>query len=121
MKRSLGAGFALLVLLGTLAWAAPGAPQEWLPFPTADLVVNFWKDGVDPDLFEEVEGVNPYLALLDGRAARLEEDFQKVEHFLKLAYDPVDHGRVYIFVYPTLERYEEASGCLICAANVGGF
>ncbi|MFQ6091020.1 MAG: hypothetical protein ACE5LD_06250, partial [Candidatus Bipolaricaulia bacterium] len=95
--------------------------REWLPFPTADLVVHFWRDGADPGRFEEVEGVNPYLALLDGRAARLEEDFQKVEHFLKLAYDPADQGRVYIFVYPTLERYEEASGCLICAANVGGF
>jgi hypothetical protein len=121
MRKLLEAGFALLILLGTLVLASPGALQEWLPFPTSDLVVHFWRDGVDPGRFEEVEGVNIYLALLDRRAARLEEDFQKVEHFLELDYDPAAQGQVYIFVYPTLERYQEASGCLICAANVGGF
>lgn len=121
MRRLLGAGFALFVLLGALALASPGALQEWLPCATADLVVHFWKDGFNPNLFEQVEGVNLYLALLDGRAARLEEDFQKVEGFLELHYDPAANGKVYIFVYPSLEQYEETSGCLICAAHVGGF
>jgi len=119
MRRLLPVFLALL--LGTLAWAAPGALPGWLPFATQDLVVHFWRDGADPGRFEEVGGVNPYLALLDSRAAELEEDFQEVESFLKLDYDPAAQGRVYIFVYPTLERYQEASGCLICAANVGGF
>lgn len=120
MRRLLTAGFALLILLGALAWAG-ALEREWLSFPTADLVVHFWKDGIDPGLFEEVEGVNPYLALLERRAAGLEEDFRKVERFLRLDYDPAAQGRVYIFIYPTLERYQEAAGCLICAANVGGF
>jgi len=120
MKKLLAASFALLVLLAALALASPGALQEWLPFPTTDLVVHFWKDGFNPNLFEQVEGTNPYIALLDGRAARLEEDFQKVERFLRLDYDPAAQGKVYIFIYPTLERYEEATGCLICAADVGG-
>ena len=121
MRKLLGSSLVLLVLLGALALASPGALREWIPFSTADLVVHFWKDDVDLGLFEEVEGVNVYLSLLGKRAARLEENFQKVERFLELDYDPAAQGRVYIFVYPTLEQYQEASGCLICAANVGGF
>lgn len=119
MKRLPLAVLALCLLLGALAFA--GSLQEWLPFTTDDLVVHFWRDGADPGRFEELEGINPYLALLDSRAARLEEAFRRVEEFLGLDYDPAAQGKVYLFVYPSLERYQEASGCLICAANVGGF
>ena len=114
----------LLLLLGALALALAspsGLERDWLPLTTEHLVVHFWRDGADPGLFERVAGESLYLMVLRERALHLERAFQRVEEFLGLDYDPGEFGRAYVFVYPDLESYQEATGCLICAASVGGF
>jgi hypothetical protein len=109
-----------LVLIGLLA-AAGALDEQWLSFSTEDLVVHFWKDELRPARLDRRDGLNLYLTALGRRAAELEAAFQRVEAFLDLNYDPSAQGQVYLFIYPSLESYQEASGCLICAANVGGF
>ncbi len=123
MKRANRLGIAFLALLALLTALALAGELEhdWLGFPTEHLVVHFWRGGANPGRFEQVDGLNPYLQLLARGAQRLEEDFQLVAGFLGLDYDPATLGRVYVFIYPDLESYQEASGCLICAASVGGF
>jgi len=126
-KKFLALGLALLLLWGGLG---PGlglaeTPEGWLSFRTEDLEVLFPREGYrllrlkGPGL----EGAYPRALIPDfqARAVEMEEWFQEVEQFLGLDYDPEELGRIYVFVYPSLEEYQEASGCLICAANIGGF
>lgn len=122
-KRPFAASLALFILLSGLALASPGALEgEWLEFETEDLVVHFWKGDLEREAFNQLnDGRRTYLEILQVLTSELEEYFKEVEQFLKVDYDPAAQGRVYTFVYLTLERYQEASGCLTCAAHVGGF
>lgn len=118
---SLGVGLILAALLSALALAGSGALDSWLSFVTTDLVVHFSRDGL-PRLGKADRGeMDLYLRSLRGEAARLEGLFQRAEAFLLLDYDPEAQGVAYLFIYPSLEEYQEATGCLICAANIGGF
>jgi hypothetical protein len=114
----LGAGLIFSALLAVLALA--GALDDWLAFEAADLVVHFPRAEGPPQL-GSADGLGLYLRSLRSEAVRLEGLFHSVEAFLQLDYNPKAQGEVYLFIYPSLEEYQEASGCLICSANVGGF
>ena len=119
--RRLPAASLFLSLLLTVLALAGALDEQWLSFSTEDLVIHFWREEVRLDRLERQDGANLYLTALGRRAAQLESAFQRVEAFLGLDYRPKAQGQVYVFIYPSLETYQEASGCLICAANVGGF
>lgn len=122
--RLLGLVVFLFLALSSVA-VAEALEKEWIGIETQQLVVHFWKEARGFE-FEQVE-VEPldhmdlYLLILAGIADGFEARFQRVESLLGISYDPQEEGKVYLFVYPSLAAYQEAVGCLICAANVGGF
>ncbi len=118
-KRLLSAGLILAVLLSLLVLAEAGALDDWLAFETADLAVHFLREDELPQL-KGVDGIGLYLRSLQSATAELEGLFRSAEAFLRLDYDPGAQGTIYLFIYPSLEEYQEATGCLICSANVGG-
>ncbi|MGQ9734102.1 MAG: hypothetical protein ACUVQU_03500, partial [Candidatus Bipolaricaulia bacterium] len=118
-KQLRSAGLILAVLLSLLVLAEAGALDDWLAFETTDLVVHFAREDELPQL-KGVDGIGLYLRSLQSATAELEGLFRKAEAFLRVDYDPRAQGAIYLFIYPSLEEYQEATGCLICSANVGG-
>ncbi len=119
-KRLLATCAALFILLSALALAG-ALEAQWSSFPTDNLVVHFSKGDVQPEWSEQIDPSSFYWMILNRRANELEDGFHGVENLLGVDYDQASQGAIHIFIYPELEQYQEDSGCLTCAAHVGGF
>jgi len=109
-----------LILVTSLFVSAEPEAGSWIRVSTEHFVVHFWKD-LPEDRFAqtEYEYLDEYFAQLQAYANSLEKALAKVEALLGVAYDLERGGKVYVFIYPSLEVYQEEVGCLICAAHVG--
>jgi hypothetical protein len=105
---------AFLCILLSLSTLAQPLIDGWLKIETDHFIVLFQLTE------EETDYLNEYLKGFVKTAGMMEKYLLEVESFLGVDYDPKEHGKVYIFMYPSLETYQEAAGCLICAAHVGG-
>lgn len=88
---------------------------DWVVYETPRFFVFLWKDTPKERLGE---GSDPMLAKLEEIAGSLERNLGKVELVLFKPYSVLKAGKVAVFVYASLAQYQEATGCLTCAAHV---
>jgi len=109
---------ALVFLLVALCPALAGAGERWLAFRTPHLSVSYRSD-LAPNYLAGLDAPDAVLARVSAEVDALEADFGRVERALRADYDAARHGRVPVGIYPSLEAYQVAVACLICAAHVG--
>lgn len=112
MRRNYLIAAALLLLVwSAAALANPIIQGDWIRYETERFFVFLWKD-LPP------EKLGPVQAKLDEIALSLEADLKSIEGALQLPYNVVQHGKIAVFVYASLEDYQQKTGCLLCAAHV---
>jgi hypothetical protein len=108
---------ALFVFLwGAVAFANPIVEGDWIRYETERFFVYLWKD-VPPERLA-LGSPDPLQAKLDEIALSLEVDLQSIEAILQLSYNTVQHGKIAIFVYVSLEDYQQKTRCFLCTAHV---
>ncbi|GEM_PF-1662726 len=110
-----------ITLLAVVGWsvavlAQPTIDGDWIRYETERFVVYLWKD-VPPERLA-LGSPDPLQAKLDEIAASLESDLQSVESVLRLPYSAQDYGKIAVFVYASLEDYQQKTRCYLCAAHV---
>ncbi len=94
--------------------ANPIVEGDWVRYETERFFVYLWKDV--PPL--ALGSPDPLQAKLDEIALSLEVDLQSIEAILQLPYNAVQHGKIAVFVYASLEDYQQKTRCFLCAAHV---
>lgn len=108
---------ALLVLLSwSTALAQPVVEGEWVRYETERFFVYLWKD-VPPERLA-LGSPDPLQAKLDEIALSLETDLQRIEATLQLPYNAGQYGKIAVFVYASLEEYQQKTRCYLCTAHV---
>lgn len=109
---------ALLLLWGwgTVALANPIVEGDWVRYETERFFVYLWKDVPSERL--ALGSPDPLQAKLDEIALSLEADLQSIEATLQLPYDVQQYGKIAVFVYASLEDYQQKTRCYLCAAHV---
>lgn len=90
---------------------------DWIVYETPRFFVYLWKDTPKERLGE---GADPLLAKLEEIAGSLERNLGLIELVLFKPYRVLEEGKVAVFVYDSLEKYQQETGCLTCAAHVTG-
>ncbi len=109
--------FAVLVLLwGAVALANPIVEGDWVRYETERFFIYLWKD-IPPERLA-LGSPNPLQAKLDEIAVSLETDLRALEQILQLPYSVELSGKIAIFVYASLEDYQQKTQCYLCAAHV---
>jgi enoyl-CoA hydratase/carnithine racemase len=116
LRRSLSSIVALLAIWGTVALAQPVAEGDWIRYETERFFIYLWKD-VPPEKLP-LSSPDPLQAKLDEIALSLEADLQSIEKALQLPYSVQQYGKIAIFVYASLEEYQQKTRCYLCAAHV---
>jgi len=107
----------LVVLLwGTAALANPIVEGDWVRYETERFFVYLWKDTPLERL--ALGSPDPLRAKLDEIAISLETDLRNIEQTLQLPYSVQQHGKIAVFVYASLEDYQQKTKCFLCAAHV---
>ena len=109
--------FVFVVLLwGAIALAQPVVEGDWIRYETERFFVYLWKDTPLEKL--ALGSPDPLQAKLDEIALSLEADLQNIERALALPYSAQQYGKIAIFVYASLEEYQQKTRCYLCAAHV---
>lgn len=116
LRRSLSSIVALLAIWGTVALAQPVAEGDWIRYETERFFIYLWKD-VPPEKLP-LSSPDPLQAKLDEIALSLEADLHSIEKALQLPYSVQQYGKIAIFVYASLEEYQQKTRCYLCAAHV---
>lgn len=108
---------ALFVFLwSAITLANPIVEGDWVRYETERFFVYLWKD-VPPERLA-LGSPDPLQAKLDEIARSLEVDLQSIEAILQLPYNAVQHGKIAVFVYASLEDYQQKTRCFLCTAHV---
>ncbi len=109
--------FVLVVLLwSAFALAQPVVEGDWIRYETERFFIYLWKDTPLEKL--ALGSPDPLQAKLDEIAISLEADLQGIEKALQLPYSAQQYGKIAIFVYASLEEYQQKTRCFLCAAHV---
>lgn len=107
---------ALLLLVSWSAIAQPVVEGDWIRYEAERFFIYLWKD-VPPERLA-LGSPDPLHAKLDEIATSLETDLQSIENVLQLPYSAQQHGKIAVFVYASLEEYQQKTRCYLCAAHV---
>jgi hypothetical protein len=119
MRRQYLSVATLLVfvfLWSVVALANPIVEGDWLRYEAERFFVYLWKDIPSERL--ALGSSDPLQAKLDEIALSLEADLQSIEATLQLPYSAQQHGKIAVFVYASLEDYQQKTRCFLCAAHV---
>ncbi|MCS7198394.1 MAG: hypothetical protein NZ930_06940 [Candidatus Bipolaricaulota bacterium] len=118
MRRQHLSGITLLAVVGwsVAALAQPVVEGDWVRYETERFFVYLWKD-VPPERLPQ-GSPDPLQAKLDEIATSLEADLRNVENVLRLPYSAQQHGKIAVFIYASLEDYQQKTRCYLCAAHV---
>jgi hypothetical protein len=109
--------FVLAVFLwSAVALAQPVVEGDWIRYETERFFIYLWKDIPLEKL--TLSSPDPLQAKLDEIAISLEADLQGIEKALQLPYSAQQYGKIAIFVYASLEEYQQKTKCFLCAAHV---
>lgn len=104
-----------LLLAAAVTYAQPYTVEgNWVVYETPRFFIYLWKDTPQEGLGE---GSTPLL-VLEEIAGSLERNLGLVELVLFKPYSALKEGKVAVFVYASLEKYQQETGCLTCAAHV---
>lgn len=111
----------VITLLAVVGWsvavlAQPVVEGDWVRYETERFFVYLWKD-IPPERLAQ-GNPDPLQAKLDEIATSLETDLQSVENVLRLPYSAQQYGKIAIFIYASLEDYQQKTRCYLCAAHV---
>ncbi len=115
-RRSLSIIVVLLAIWSAGVLAQPVVEGDWIRYETERFFVYLWKD-VPPEKLD-LSSPDPIQAKLDEIALSLEADLQSIEKALELPYSAQQYGKIAIFVYASLEDYQQKTRCLLCSAHV---
>lgn len=107
---------AAFLCCSALALANPIVEEDWVRYETARFFVYLWKETPPERL--ALGHADPLRAKLDEIALSLESDLQGIEIALQLPYSAVQYGKIAVFVYASLEEYQQRTGCYLCAGHV---
>lgn len=105
-----------VLLWGAVALAQPIVEGDWIRYETERFFVYLWKDVPLERL--ALGSPDPLQAKLDEIARSLEADLQSIEQVLQLPYSAQQYGKIAVFVYASLEDYQQKTRCYLCAAHV---
>ncbi len=111
----------LVLALGVLLWSAvalanPIVEGDWVRYETERFFIYLWKDTPPERL--ALGSPDPLQAKLDEIALSLETDLRNIEQVLQLPYSVQQYGKIAVFVYASLEDYQQKTRCYLCAAHV---
>lgn len=106
----------LVVFCGAVALANPIVEGDWVRYETERFFIYLWKETPPERL--GLGSSDPLRAKLDEIALSVEADLQGIEAALQLPYDAALHGKIAIFVYASLEEYQQRTGCYLCSGHV---
>ncbi|MCS6936065.1 MAG: hypothetical protein RMJ96_03185 [Candidatus Bipolaricaulota bacterium] len=117
-NRWIGGLVALfLVAFGSaVALANPIVEGDWVRYETERFFIYLWKDTPLERL--GLGSPDPLRAKLDEIALSVEADLKGIEGALQLPYDAALYGKIAIFVYASLEEYQQRTGCYLCSGHV---
>ncbi len=115
-RLSIATLLALVFLWSTVALANPIVEGDWVRYETERFFVYLWKD-VPPERLA-LGSPDPLQAKLDEIALSLEADLRSIETTLQLPYSAQQHGKIAVFIYASLEDYQQKTRCFLCAAHV---
>ncbi|MCL6642871.1 MAG: hypothetical protein K6T71_06070 [Candidatus Bipolaricaulota bacterium] len=115
-RRYLISIVALLAIWNAVGLAQPVVEGDWIRYETERFFVYLWKD-VPPEKLP-LSSPDPLQAKLDEIALSLEADLQSIERVLQLPYSVQQYGKIAIFIYASLEEYQQRTRCYLCAAHV---
>lgn len=117
MRRRYLYVWALLTLLwSAVALANPIMEGDWVRYETERFFIYLWKD-IPPERLA-LGSPDPLQAKLDEIALSLETDLRNIEQVLQLPYSVQQYGKIAIFIYASLEDYQQKTRCYLCAAHV---
>lgn len=109
--------FVLFVLLwSAVALANPIVEGDWIRYETERFFIYLWKD-IPPERLT-LGSPDPLQAKLDEIAVSLETDLRNIEQTLQLPYSVQPYGKIAVFVYASLEDYQQKTQCYLCAGHV---
>ncbi len=114
--RRLSVFVFLALLWSAVALANPIVEGDWVRYETERFFVYLWKDTPPERL--ALGSPDPLQAKLDEIATSLETDLRTIEHVLQLSYPVQQYGKIAVFVYASLEDYQQKTRCYLCAAHV---
>jgi len=107
---------SLYLFATAIASAQPYTVEgDWIVYETPRFFIFLSKDTPQERLGE---GSDPLLTKLEEIAASLERNLGLIELVLFKPYSALKYGKVAVFVYASLEQYQQETGCLTCAAHV---
>ncbi len=117
-RRSVAPILSLVIVLfaSIAAHAQPYTVEgRWIVYETPRFFVYLWKDTPKERLGKSAD---PLLVKLEEIAGSLERNLGLIELVLFKPYSALKEGKVAVFVYDSLEKYQQETGCLTCAAHV---
>ncbi|MCS6903613.1 MAG: hypothetical protein NZO41_05000 [Candidatus Bipolaricaulota bacterium] len=113
--------YGLLTVLGLALWnvavlANPIVEGDWVRYETERFFIYLWKETPPERL--GLGSPDPLRTKLDEIALSVETDLKGIEGALQLPYDAALYGKIAIFVYASLEEYQQRTGCYLCSGHV---
>ncbi len=106
----------LLTLWSVVALANPIVEGDWVRYETERFFVYLWKETPPERL--GLGSPNPLRAKLEEIALSVENDLRGIEAALQSPYSAALYGKIAIFVYASLEEYQQRTGCYLCSGHV---
>lgn len=122
MRRAYAAyGIATVLLLTLSLWsvaalANPIVEGDWVRYETERFFVYLWKETPPERL--GLGSSDPLRSKLEEIALSVEHDLRGIEAALELPYSAAQYGKIAIFVYASLEEYQQRTGCYLCSGHV---